>query len=239
MLIVVTLPAGAIEEVEVNLHDSVEVMKWQLYSLCELQPAQQKLVGCGLEDLKDNESLQVCQATLQEGSTVRLVQLEDDTQGLLRRVNANAEHVKLFEDPATQAKAREKIPVARLQQAAEAAAGASATPAKVKDELLTQLLAWFKGDFFSWTNNVPCEACGSGETECSGQEAPNLIEQIGGSAGGVEVYHCGGCSHLTRFPRYNNPLTLLDTRKGRCGEWANCFTLCARAMGFDARHVHI
>ena len=42
---------------------------------------------------------------------------------------------------------------------------------------------------------------------------------------------------MTRFPRYNHPGKLLETRKGRCGEWANCYCLCLRALGFDSRYV--
>ncbi|KAL6989508.1 Peptide-N(4)-(N-acetyl-beta-glucosaminyl)asparagine amidase, variant 2 [Sarracenia purpurea var. burkii] len=53
----------------------------------------------------------------------------------------------------------------------------------------------------------------------------------------VELYRCNVCSRITRFPRYNDPLKLLETRRGRCGEWANCFTLYCRTFGYESRLI--
>ena len=107
--------------------------------------------------------------------------------------------------------------------------------ANLKDLLLLELLAWFKKEFFRWTDSPACERCG-GKTQNVGMVEPNALEKQYW-AGRVENYRCSACSAFTRFPRYNHPGKLLDTRCGRCGEWANCFTLCCRAFGFEARYV--
>lgn len=51
------------------------------------------------------------------------------------------------------------------------------------------------------------------------------------------MHTCGTCQALTPFPRYNNVHMLLKTRRGRCGEWANTFTLLCSSLGWDSRYV--
>ncbi|DBA95296.1 TPA: hypothetical protein ACH3X3_013188 [Trebouxia sp. C0006] len=70
----------------------------------------------------------------------------------------------------------------------------------------------------------------------SGMAAPTA-EEADDNAGRVELHTCRSCSCITRFPRYNDPAKLLETRQGRCGEWANCFALCCRAAGLEARYI--
>lgn len=53
----------------------------------------------------------------------------------------------------------------------------------------------------------------------------------------VELSKCKDCGSVTRFPRYNHPGKLMQTLRGRCGEWAQGFTLCCRALGYKARYV--
>ncbi len=49
---------------------------------------------------------------------------------------------------------------------------------------------------------------------------------------------CSTCSSEYRFPRYNSPRKLLETRTGRCGEAANLFTCLCRALSYRARYIH-
>lgn len=44
-------------------------------------------------------------------------------------------------------------------------------------------------------------------------------------------------ANTTTFPRYNKAAKLLETRKGRCGEYANLFGLFCRSVGFETRLV--
>ena len=68
-------------------------------------------------------------------------------------------------------------------------------------------------------NNAPCQHCGASNTRSAGGDRPNSMEKAYG-AGIVELYQCDDCHKTTRFPRYNHPGKLMETRKGRCGECA-------------------
>lgn len=53
-----------------------------------------------------------------------------------------------------------------------------------------------------------------------------------------KVYYCPSCkANTTTFPRYNKSEKLLETRKGRCGEYSNLFGLFCRSAGFETRLV--
>ena len=107
--------------------------------------------------------------------------------------------------------------------------GARGTTAFVKERL-----NWFKTDLFKWTPCEHCSASGKDCVSCVGMVEPTPAESAC-QAGRVELYECTTCGGKTRFPRYNLATKLLETRNGRCGEWANCFTLICRALGLPAR----
>lgn len=167
----------------------------------------------------------------------------DATEDLYSKIKTNSSRVQAYERRDLQTKALACIPLAALERDAELAmsdyqarrqTGAKNEPG-LRDFLIVEILHWFKDSFFSWVDTLPCGRC-EGSTKMSNLDEPTE-EEFNDGASRVEIHSCTKCQNQERFPRYNNPGKLLETRRGRCGEWANCFTLLCRAVGYDARYV--
>lgn len=164
----------------------------------------------------------------------------NSARSLLATLKTHFQQVLMYEDMRLQQKALACIPVEDLKKIANekllcATKLDPESTINLEDFLLLELLRWFKEDFFQWIDSVLCSTCGQ-VTESSGSLPPSSEDQRWG-AERVENHLCRKCHTSNRFPRYNHAEKLLETRRGRCGEWANCFALCCRAMGFEARFV--
>jgi peptide-N4-(N-acetyl-beta-glucosaminyl)asparagine amidase len=162
----------------------------------------------------------------------------------INRVLSAHRTVSMFKDSTLQATALSLIPSDKLRHNAqlkfekyqEENQGSSVNVHQLDHFIIKELLHWFKHEFFQWVNEPPCDHCKQQTTRLLGRAEPNVYERQG-LASVVEVYQCNNCKQLTRFARYNHAGRLLETRKGRCGEWAQCFTILCIAMGYKARFV--
>ncbi|XP_050275005.1 peptide-N(4)-(N-acetyl-beta-glucosaminyl)asparagine amidase [Quercus robur] len=187
--------------------------------------------------MSDEELARILQAE-EEALMLQLHFAGGSTEDFEKQIRPYVDKVRMYEDPVYQQAARKTAPVDELEEKALVALAREGNfePSKVEQDhaFLLQLLFWFKKSF-RWVNVPPCDVCGS-ETINQGMGPPDDSEsQYGASR--VELYRCKICSGITRFPRYNDPLKLLETRRGRCGEWANCFTFYCRAFGYESRLI--
>jgi len=102
-----------------------------------------------------------------------------------------------------------------------------------------QRLARYFQHMMTWVNQPPCATCGGATAQRTVREPESVGVERLGQASRVEVYCCTvDSSHAeTTFPRFNAVRTLLQTKQGRCGEYANLFGLFVRAVGLEARYI--
>ncbi|XP_075475439.1 peptide-N(4)-(N-acetyl-beta-glucosaminyl)asparagine amidase isoform X2 [Primulina tabacum] len=185
----------------------------------------------------DEELARMLQAEEDALMMQHFISSENTTQ-VEQKLRSYVDQVLMYEELHRQEAARKTVPVDKLEEKAEVALAREGNFSPTKDELdhafLLQLLFWFKQSF-RWVNAPPCDNCNN-DTIDQGMGTANHLE-LQFRASRVEIYRCNSCSTITRFPRYSDPLKLLETRKGRCGEWANCFTLYCRAFGYDSRLI--
>jgi len=167
------------------------------------------------------------------------------------------------DDPTLLAECRAMIPFEDLRDddrdddsnnnSAAAVFGPYSEPSKdrllagTNERFVQRLARYFKRDVMTWVNVPPCRICGEGNDDDGNNNmkpqptrGPETPEEIEGNASRVELYRCSNptCDGaVTAFPRYNSPRKLLETRRGRCGEYANLFGLYCRAAGLETRYV--
>ncbi|VVA96696.1 unnamed protein product [Arabis nemorensis] len=185
----------------------------------------------------DEELARMLQAEEEAMMFQQYVAAQDSTE-FERRIRPYVSQVLMYEDPVRQEAARKTVPKDELEEKALVSLAMEGNSGPRKEEqdyaFLLQLLFWFKRSF-RWVNEPPCDGCGN-KTIPQGMGNP-LTSELAFGANRVELYRCTFCSRITRFPRYNDPLKLVETKRGRCGEWANCFTLYCRSFGYDSRWI--
>jgi len=202
------------------------------------------------------EEERLMKRTMMAAQTAGQQQQQQQQNQFLSRLQSGMETITKYEDELAQALALSVVPVEELERKVTEGKEPKCAGLSFRDAFIVELLKWFKHEFFSWCDKPNCAStkccfskeihpeAAAGKTvrtnppnmQCVGMGHPSDEErQFGASR--VELYSCTACSCQTRFPRYNDPVKLLETKRGRCGEFANVFSLICRALNYETRYV--
>lgn len=148
----------------------------------------------------------------------------------LKDISSTSLAVLKFEDQNLQRKALDKLSPENIELFTNL--NKNNTDLLYHEKNMLKLMRWFKESFFKWFDKPKCQFCYS-STKFKGLNHDITEENVKYA----EIYECENCNLITDFKRYSICEQLLNTREGRCGEWANCFTLFCRALGWEARLV--
>ncbi|XP_011494464.1 PREDICTED: peptide-N(4)-(N-acetyl-beta-glucosaminyl)asparagine amidase [Ceratosolen solmsi marchali] len=211
-----------------------------------LLPINTSLTGVkDLFNLLSNMSQQLKTQSLMQQSHLYLQSLKEEPQfknnDFITKLINHFQVILRYEDKNLQNKVKLILPLEKLQITAMEKLHKIQKEMKIKnidgnvvfeDVLFGELLSWFKFKFFKWVDSPVCKKC---RGECS---FDHIKASPDPQISRIEIHKCKNCRCENEFPRYIDPEPLLYTRQGRCGEWANCFTLICRTVGFDSRLVY-
>lgn len=150
---------------------------------------------------------------------------------IINSVQSLSQNLSRYDDPLSLEAALDTIDLAKIYEGVDKREQSSQNlDFGYEDHVVRETLRYFKDDFFSWVTRPKCPICKrDGENiRPTGSERPPAINPDEISV--IEVYVCTECNQRVEFPRINNPTKLLETKRGRCGEWVNCFMLVLRAV---------
>ena len=101
---------------------------------------------------------------------------------------------------------------------------------------LQNFLVWFRQEFPYYRDQ--CDNCHAKGCKFQGNQAPTEEERMRSAfIDTTEVYRCGKCHKITRFPRYLAATEIVRRRRGRCTEYSLLLYQILRALGHKSRWI--
>lgn len=96
--------------------------------------------------------------------------------GFLNRIQSLTYQTTQYQDETLKKLALNSIPVDSIHEKAKISFEKQKDTTSYKDEVVKQLLSWFKSEYFTWVNTLPCDFC-KGATTLIGSTQPNQEER--------------------------------------------------------------